>query len=74
MNASAIRRVGALARWIILSLCANGDPRARAGLESAYRRLQDYDTRLSDETLGRCFLENVPWHRETVRGTWGSGS
>ncbi|HJZ49889.1 MAG TPA: tetratricopeptide repeat protein, partial [Roseiflexaceae bacterium] len=48
------------------ALRTNGDPRARAMLESAYQRLQEQAAKLLDEPTRRMFLENRPYHREIL--------
>jgi len=47
-------------------LCAVDDPRAEEMLEAAYRLLQERAGTIKDEGLCRCYLENVPYHREIV--------
>jgi hypothetical protein len=44
----------------------NGDPRARAILESAYQRLQEQAAKIPDAATRRMFLENVPNHRDSL--------
>jgi len=47
-------------------LRANGDPRADAILEQAYRMLEQRAAQIDDEVLRRSYLENVPAHRELI--------
>ena len=47
-------------------LQASDDSRAVAVLAAAYGRLQERAARITDETVRRSFLENVPYHRELV--------
>ncbi len=47
-------------------LQSSGDPRAGEVLARAHCLLQDLAARISDESLRRSFLENLPWHREIV--------
>ena len=53
-------------------LRAANDPRARAVLERAHAQLQEQAAKISDETMRRLFLENVPYHREIV-AAWREG-
>jgi tetratricopeptide (TPR) repeat protein len=53
-------------------LCANHDRRARDVLTAGYNLLQERAAKISDETLRRSFLENVPAHRELL-AIWGNG-
>ncbi len=47
-------------------LSAQGDPRARVILDTAYARLQAHAARIPDRRQRRSFLENVACHREIV--------
>jgi len=48
-------------------LQANGDPRAKGILETAYNLLQERATEIGDEKLRGSFLEGVASHREIVK-------
>ena len=50
-------------------LRANGDPRAEAILDAAYRLLQAWAAKIDDEELRRSYLENVAAHRE-IAAAW----
>jgi len=47
-------------------LRANGDPRADAILDQAYRMLEQRAAQIEDEVLRRSYLENVPANRELI--------
>jgi hypothetical protein len=47
-------------------LQAAGDPRADGILSTAYTLLHEQAGKITDETMRRSFLENVPYHREIV--------
>jgi hypothetical protein len=52
---------------------ANGDPRAREILGTAYRLLQERAAKIHDQDLRRSFLENVTAHREIIQAWEGAG-
>jgi hypothetical protein len=47
-------------------LCAAGDPRAAAVLDTALARLLEQAERINDMDARRSFLDNVPAHRELL--------
>jgi hypothetical protein len=47
-------------------LQANGDPRSRELLDTAYNLLQERAAKISDEDLRHSFLENMANHREIL--------
>jgi predicted ATPase/DNA-binding SARP family transcriptional activator len=54
-------------------LCATGDPRAQAVLDTAHRLLQEWAARISDAAMSHSFLENVAAHREIVQAFQAHG-
>ena len=52
---------------------ANGDPRAREFLGTAYHLLQERAARVGDEDLRHSFMETVTAHREIVQAWEGVG-
>ncbi len=56
------------------ALQANGDPRSRAILATAYRLLQQRAAQLTDEASRRSFLEQVPYHRQVVEAAEDLGA
>jgi hypothetical protein len=49
------------------------DPRASEWLARAYRTLMGQAASISDAALCRCFLENIPVHREIVAAWAATG-
>ncbi len=49
------------------ALQVNDAPRAQSILNVAHRMLQEQAAEITDQSLRRSFLENVPYHREIVR-------